>query len=107
MRLEDVASATGLHVSTVSRAVRGKYLQCRRGVFELKALFTTGINDVSADAIKQKIRALIAAEDAEQPLSDAEIETQLSAEGINIARRTIAKYRDAMKILPASLRKHH
>ena len=107
MRLEDVASATGLHVSTVSRAVRGKYLQCRRGVFELKALFTTGINDVSADAIKQKIRALIAAEDAEQPLSDAEIEAQLSAEGINIARRTIAKYRDAMKILPASLRKHH
>ena len=107
MRLEDVASATGLHVSTVSRAVRGKYLQCRRGVFELKALFTTGINDVSADAIKQKIRALIAAEDAEQPLSDAEIEAQLSAEGINIARRTIAKYRDAMKILPTSLRKHH
>ena len=107
MRLEDVASATGLHVSTVSRAVRGKYLQCRRGVFELKALFTTGINDVSADAIKQKIRALIAAEDAEQPLSDAEIEAQLSAEGISIARRTIAKYRDAMKILPASLRKHH
>lgn len=107
MRLEDVAGATGLHVSTVSRAVRGKYLQCRRGVFELKALFTTGINDVSADAIKQKIRALIAAEDAEQPLSDAEIEAQLSAEGINIARRTIAKYRDAMKILPASLRKHH
>lgn len=107
MRLEDVADETGLHVSTVSRAVRGKYLQCRRGVFELKSLFTTAVNDVSADAVKQKIRTLIATEDTEHPLSDADIEALLAADGINVARRTIAKYRDAMKILPASLRKHH
>ena len=106
MRLEDVASVTGLHVSTVSRAVRGKYLQCRRGVFELKSLFTSAVHDdVSADAVKKKIRELIAAEDSTHPLSDADIERQLTEAGMPVARRTIAKYRDGMKILPASLRK--
>ena len=106
MRLEDVANATGLHVSTVSRAVRGKYLKCKRGVFELKSLFTTAVHDdVSADAVKRKMRELIAAEDSAHPLSDADMERLLAEAGMPVARRTIAKYRDGMKILPASLRK--
>ena len=111
LRMEEVAEATGLHVSTVSRAVRGKFLRCDFGVFELRSFFTTALpaaeseESVSAGAVQARIRELIAAENPLKPLSDAKLESILAAEGVNIARRTIAKYRDLQKILPASLRK--
>ena len=106
LRMEQVADATGLHVSTISRAVNGKYLKCSWGVFELRHLFTTDLGDsLSPEAVQARIRELIAAEDSRKPLSDARLEGLLAAEGIHIARRTVAKYRDQLRILPASLRK--
>lgn len=110
LRMEQLAEATGLHVSTISRAVNGKYLKCDRGVFELRHFFTTALpagqdSTVSPEAVQARIRELIAEEAPDHPLSDAGIEQLLADEGISIARRTIAKYRDALRILPASLRK--
>ena len=109
--MEEIAEATQLHISTVSRAVRGKYMQSPRGVFELRSMFTTALNtaadtEMSADEIKNKIRRFIEEEDSEHPLSDAKLEALLQQENITVARRTIAKYREQMRILPASLRKH-
>lgn len=108
LKMEAIAADTQLHVSTVSRAVRGKYLKCSRGVFELRAFFSTAISateDVSADAAKQKIRELIEEESPRHPLTDSKLEALLQEQGITLARRTIAKYREQLKILPASLRK--
>lgn len=108
LKMEAIAADTQLHVSTVSRAVRCKYLKCSRGVFELRAFFSTAISAteaVSADAAKQKIKELIAAESPQHPLSDTKLEALLQEQGITLARRTIAKYREQLKILPASLRK--
>lgn len=111
LRMEQIADATGLHVSTISRAVNGKYLQCAWGIFELRHFFTTalpaGQNDaISPERVHARLRDLIATEDPRHPLSDARLEQLFAAEGIRIARRTIAKYRDQLHILPASLRKH-
>lgn len=107
LKMEDIAQVTGFHVSTVSRAVRGKYLKCKKGVFELRTFFSTAVSDddLSADEAKQKIQQLIAEEDPAHPLSDAKIETLLQEHNITLARRTIAKYREQLKILPASMRK--
>lgn len=110
LKMEDIATDTQLHVSTVSRAVRGKYLQCSRGIYELRSFFSTAVGnsnseELSAEAVKQKLRELIEAEDTAHPLSDARLEELLQQEKINVARRTIAKYREQLKILPASLRK--
>lgn len=110
LRMEQVADATGIHVSTVSRAVNGKYLQCSRGVFELRHFFTHALpgsnaEALSPEAVQARLRELIAVEDPRRPLSDTELEKQLAAEGIRIARRTVAKYRDTLRILPAAMRK--
>lgn len=110
LRMEQLAEATGLHVSTISRAVNGKYLKCYRGVFELRHFFTTALPSgtesvISPEAVQARIRELIEQEDPRHPLSDAKIEERLSSAGITIARRTIAKYRDILRIQPASLRK--
>lgn len=110
LKMEDIAADTGIHISTVSRAVRGKFLRCTFGVMELRSFFSSALNtdseeNTSASAIQHKIRGLIEAEPAEKPLSDADIAELLQAEGIHVARRTIAKYREQLKILPASLRK--
>ena len=106
LRMEQVAEATGLHISTISRAVNGKFLKCTWGVFELRHFFTTDLGGShSPEAVQARIRDLIAAEDPRKPLSDAKLEQLLAAENITIARRTIAKYRDIMHILPASLRR--
>lgn len=110
LKMEDVAADAGLHVSTVSRAVNGKYLRCSHGVYELRSFFSAALPaaegaDVSAAAICSRIRALIAAEDPRKPLSDAKLEKLLADEGMQVARRTIAKYRDRLRLLPASLRK--
>ena len=105
LKMEQIADATGLHVSTISRAVNGKFLQCSFGVFELRHFFTSALDGVSPEAVQARLRALIAEEDPRHPLSDARLEQLLAAEGINIARRTIAKYRDAIRILPAAQRR--
>ncbi len=112
LRMDELASELGVHVSTISRAVRGKYLRCAFGVFELRSFFTAALPAaeqsgaaVSAPAIQARIRTLISAEDPAHPLSDAKLEKLLAAEGLTIARRTIAKYREQLKILPAPLRK--
>ena len=113
LRMEDIADDTGLHVSTISRAVNGKYLRCEFGVWELRQFFTTAIHgkqedqaDLSAKAVQARIRQLIDEESPSSPLSDADIAATLADEDIIIARRTVAKYREALRILPANLRRH-
>ncbi len=108
LRMEDIADELHMHVSTVSRAVRGKYLRCRFGLFELRRFFSTALEaqeGPAATAVQAHLRELIAAENPAKPLSDARLEELLAAEGIRIARRTIAKYRDELNILPAALRR--
>lgn len=109
MRLQDVAGDLGLHESTVSRACSGKYLATPHGLFELSALFAAGVADgdgkAAADAVQARIAELIGAEDPAKPLSDAAIEARLASNGLSIARRTVAKYREALRIPPASARR--
>jgi len=111
MILRDVADAIGVHESTVSRVTTNKYVQCLHGIFELKYFFNAAIQtsyggELAGQAVKEKIRKLIADEDSAKPLSDSKIVKLLSAEDIVIARRTVAKYREAMGILPSSKRKN-
>jgi RNA polymerase sigma-54 factor len=108
--LRDIADELGLHESTISRVTTQKYLLCSRGLFELKyffgnALETDSGGECSATAIKALIRQIIDAEDSKKPLSDSAIADKLTAQGIQVARRTVAKYREAMQIPPVSLRK--
>lgn len=109
LRMEQIAADSGLHVSTISRAVNGKYLQCSWGIYELRHFFTaalsSGSSAVSPETVQARIRELIEGEDSHYPLSDAKLEQLLAEEGISVARRTIAKYRDHLHILPANLRK--
>jgi RNA polymerase sigma-54 factor len=109
--LKDVAMDVGMHESTVSRATANKYVHTSQGIFELKFFFTSSLNrsdggeDVSAESVKERIRNIIAAEDARHPLSDQHIAQTLAKESIDIARRTVAKYREMMAILPSSKRR--
>jgi RNA polymerase sigma-54 factor len=108
--LKDVADDIGMHESTISRATANKYAHTPQGIFELKFFFTSGVKaadgeDVSAETVKERIRALVAAEDRHNPLSDQAIAEILRSEKINIARRTVAKYRQALAILPSASRK--
>ncbi len=110
MVLRDVADDIGVHESTVSRVTTQKYLHCPHGLFELKFFFNPGIQTASGDmmaseSVRAKIRDLIGAEDPGRPLSDQAISQMLRLEGVDIARRTVAKYRESMKILPSSRRK--
>lgn len=103
LALKDVAAAIGMHESTVSRVTTNKYLGTPRGVFELKYFFSSGVASsdggaFSAEAIKARIKALVDAESPDAILSDDDIVSHLTKEGIDIARRTVAKYREAMKI---------
>ena len=87
-----------------------KYVQCSHGIFELKFFFNAGISrlhgeDLASEAVRQKIRKLIADEDSKRPLSDQKIVQLLVSQNIKIARRTVAKYREGMGILPSSRRK--
>jgi len=110
LTLRTLAEALGLHESTISRVTQGKYLQCPRGVFEFRHFFGSGIAGedgeiASATAIRAKLRELIEREDRKKPLSDARLAELLAADGIPIARRTVAKYREQLQIPPASRRK--
>lgn len=106
MVLRDVADDIGMHESTVSRVVSNKYIHTPRGLFPLKFFFHSGIDrdygeDISSLTVKKKIRGLIESEDHRHPLSDSELMRILKREGIQIARRTVAKYRDELN-LPSS-----
>jgi RNA polymerase sigma-54 factor len=108
--LRDVAEEVGVHESTVSRAIANKYVATPRGIEPFKKFFTTGLRnsqgqDIAADSIKERIRELIQGEATSRPLSDEEIARALSRDNVTIARRTVAKYREAMNILPSSKRK--
>jgi RNA polymerase sigma-54 factor len=104
LTLRAVADAIGMHESTVSRVTSNKYLSCSRGLYELKFFFTSGVaaadgeGAVSAEAVKSQIKALIQAEDPQAILSDDTLVDLLRARGTDIARRTVAKYREAMGI---------
>src|SRR6476646_2651473 len=110
MVLRDVAEDIHMHESTVSRATANKYVHTPQGLFELKFFFQSGLRggngeDVASESVKEKIRNIIAAEDPRAPFSDQHIATALSSDAIDIARRTVAKYREAMGILPSSRRR--
>lgn len=110
MTMIQVAEVVGVHETTVSRAVSGKYIQTPQGVFEMKYFFTSGIQtasgqDMSNETVKEIIDAIFKAEDQTKPLSDQEVVLMLAEKGIVIARRTVAKYRSELNILPSNLRK--
>jgi len=108
--LREIAEAVGLHESTISRVTTQKYMLTPRGIFELKYFFGSHVSTdtggaCSATAIRALIKQLVAAEDGKKPLSDHRISDILGQQGIQVARRTVAKYREAMHIQPANLRK--
>ena len=108
--LRDVANDIGMHESTVSRVVNNKYMHTPQGVYEMKYFFHSGISssfgeNVSSVTIKQRIKKIIDAEDAKRPLSDSKIMNILQKEGLDLARRTIAKYREELKIPTSNQRK--
>lgn len=111
MILKDVAADIGMHESTVSRVTTNKFVHTPVGIFELKYFFNSGISasdggtDVASEAVKEKIRQMLSKEDPTKPLSDQRIVELLHAENIDIARRTVAKYRDMLGILSSSKRK--
>ncbi|MBI3882098.1 MAG: RNA polymerase factor sigma-54 [Verrucomicrobia bacterium] len=105
-----VAGVVGVHETTVSRAVSNKYMETPRGIFEMKYFFTSGVTmsdgtGMSSTSIKDLVAGMLKGEDPAKPLSDQEIVKMLSDKGINIARRTVAKYRSELGILPSNLRK--
>jgi RNA polymerase sigma-54 factor len=110
LTLREVAEHIEMHESTVSRVTNEKFVQTPRGVFPLKFFFSSGLStssgeDISARGVKDKIQNLVDDEDSKKPLTDQAIVSLLKSEGVNIARRTVAKYRDQLGILPARMRK--
>ncbi len=110
--LRDVAEDIGMHESTVSRVTTAKYVHTPQGIFELKYFFNssiarTGGDDIASQAVKNHIKQLVASEDAKNPYSDQKIVELLKAQGIEIARRTVAKYREVLGVLPSSKRKKY
>lgn len=108
--LRDVAEDIEMHESTISRVTTNKYLQAPQGLFELKYFFNSGIGtstgeDMAATAVKSRIQEIVAAENPQKPYSDQKIVTMLAAEGINIARRTVTKYREMLGIRSSTARK--
>jgi RNA polymerase sigma-54 factor len=112
MILKDIANEIGMHESTVSRVTTNKFVHTPIGTFELKFFFNAGIGgknggiDIASESLKLKIKELIAKEDIKKPLSDQKIADILSKSDIKVARRTVAKYREMMDILPSSKRKN-
>lgn len=112
LTMTQIADVVGVHETTVSRAIANKYIRTPHGVFDFKYFFTPGYqNDagaaVSNTSVKEMINDLIAGEDRSHPLSDQEIVAKLQEKGINIARRTVAKYREELGLLPSNLRRDY
>lgn len=113
MVLRDIANDIGMHESTVSRVTTAKYVHTPQGIYELKYFFNSGISssqggeDLASESVKLKLKELVAKEDPKKPLSDQKLVDLLKKEGIDIARRTVAKYRDVLRILPSSQRKKY
>ncbi len=112
LTLKEVAEELDIHESTVSRATNGKYVQTPAGTFELKFFFSSGLSKtggeaISSNSIKDYIKDLISEEDPQKPLSDEKITKILQKKGISISRRTVAKYRDNLRILSSSKRKRY
>jgi RNA polymerase sigma-54 factor len=110
MILRDVAEAVSMHESTISRVTTGKYMHTPRGIYEFRYFFSSHVSgadgeDVSSVAIRARIRRLIADEDPVKPLSDAQLADVLSREGVKVARRTVAKYREAIGLASSSERR--
>ncbi len=108
--MEDIAEIVDMNVATISRVSNDKYVQTPQGVYEIKYFFNTGLPTKDGDQlvkrrVKQKLEEIIKSEDPASPFSDQEIHKRLEAEGISIARRTVTKYREELKILPARFRK--
>jgi RNA polymerase sigma-54 factor len=110
LALKDIAAVIGMHESTVSRVTTNKYIGTPRGVFELKYFFSGGVSSAdgtaaySSEAVKARLKTLLDAETPDAILSDDDLVAALGREGIEIARRTVAKYREAMKI-PSSVQR--
>ncbi|MEQ8766219.1 MAG: RNA polymerase factor sigma-54 [Planctomycetota bacterium] len=103
LKMQEVADELGIHVSTVSRAISEKYVQCHRGIYPLKFFFTGGTETADGDMVsrldvKQRVQQIVDQENKESPLSDEEIAEKLQEQGLNIARRTVTKYRKALRI---------
>ena len=112
LTLKQVADDLGIHESTVSRAINGKYMQTPRGVFEIKYFFSSGVSNsegegVSSNSIKSMIKEIISKEDPKNPYSDQDMVKMLSDRGIEISRRTVAKYREGLNILSSSKRRRY
>ena len=112
MTMSQVADVVGVHETTVSRGVSGKYMATPHGVFEMKYFFTSGYETESGESlsntsVKKALADLVADEDPKKPFSDQAIVKELQKQGIKIARRTVAKYRDELNILPSNLRKQY
>ncbi len=112
MNMAQIADAVGVHETTVSRAIAGKYMATPHGVFEMKYFFkpgyrTAGGQDMSNTSVKNTIAELVRNEPPAKPLSDQQIVEELAGRGIPIARRTVAKYRDELNILPSNLRRSY
>jgi RNA polymerase sigma-54 factor len=110
--LRDVAEDIGMHESTVSRVTTNKYVHTPQGIFELKFFFNSGVNktggdEIASEAVKDYIKKIVSGEDARHPYSDQQIVELLKKQGIEIARRTVAKYREVLGILPSSKRKKY
>jgi RNA polymerase sigma-54 factor len=112
LTLQQIANVVGMHESTVSRVTNSKYVQTPRGVYELKYFFSPGLRTENGEAasskrIKARIKQLVDSEDRKRPLSDQDIAARLKEDGFNVARRTVAKYRDQLGILRARMRKEY
>ena len=113
MILRDVAEEVGMHESTISRVTSNKYVATPRGVFELKFFFNSAIkrgaaqDDIASESVKQAIKKLIDSEEPKKPYSDQKLVELLAQQNIEIARRTVAKYREMMGILSSSKRKKY
>jgi RNA polymerase sigma-54 factor len=110
MKMQDIADAVGVHISTISRATSGKYIQTPQGIFDMKRFFSSGtMSDdgamVSQQAVKDTLRQIVDAENKDQPLSDDQLVEALGERGVHIARRTVTKYRKALGIESSSRRK--
>jgi RNA polymerase sigma-54 factor len=110
LTMNEIADELGMHATTVSRAVAGKYLQTPQGLVEMRSFFATGYQtrdgeEVSNTGVREAIQQLVAAENPAKPLSDEALMKALAKQGIKVARRTVAKYREQLNILPSHLRK--